>query len=324
MERDALKTLDQMVAEASAAGLGESEWLRCRFVEFQRCGLLGGPERKEPRRGGAGLWHPVQGALWLVYLQHRREGFSLPTLTNIPIGVWMLGIEGVRAEQAQRALCFGAQKWLPPDWQRRMPPSTAARRLGRGERRAADRSLAARNTRRAVERLADQDTRPAAKRRLFKALRQVLDGIPDPDLMVGKPTFTQAVSRVRPRTPADDSHRIGAAIYQMLSDRFLALAYLDILCSTLPQVVGFWEWARGFWQYTFARYHKALPALQARSGLGDLFETPTLNQVANEAGSWLLGILGAGIRALHGDVEPAIRRYGLPEAAWAKLFPRGR
>jgi len=79
--------------------------LRATFEEWQTRGLIGSYERKEARRGGAGLWHPLQKELWLAELRHRDAGHAVIHLANFPVGAWFLFDEGIRIEQVQ--LAFG-------------------------------------------------------------------------------------------------------------------------------------------------------------------------------------------------------------------------
>src|SRR5207249_3517346 len=97
---------EQMLAAAEVAGLGTRRRLDTTFVHWQELGLLGQYVQKERRRGGAGLWHPLQFQIWLALLRNRAAGVRLPTLANIPVGAWLLWPEGVEVGQAQLAFGF--------------------------------------------------------------------------------------------------------------------------------------------------------------------------------------------------------------------------
>src|SRR5437667_2938276 len=107
---ESLKTLIEMVEEASVAGYGTPKSLLSRFRKWEQYGLIGPPVRKEARLGGASLWHPMQVSLFEFYLANRREGINLITLSNAPVGLWLLdsdGQWGIETRQAQRALLYG-------------------------------------------------------------------------------------------------------------------------------------------------------------------------------------------------------------------------
>lgn len=326
MKAEDLKNLDTICAEAEAAGHGRAKRLRRRFVEYQQIGLLGGPTRKESRRGGAGLWHPVQAALFDLYLRHARNEFSLATLASVPIAFWLLGTHGIETVQVQRALLFKAGSILPAEWERggqpiRRPTDYAwGKKRGRDQRERGDRSDVGRSAQRAIERITRPETPLNAKRALSKAVQMVTDGLPE-SLALSSPslvrsTFVDAVTQARSDT--GETRAVGAAISQMLSDRLLALSYVDILASDRPVVLDFWLWAREFWRLSFADYLADLPRLQASSSIGDLFTAPDDSEILSSSSDWLLGIFGSGIRWLQGDHGPGVGKHP-PDPSLSRL-----
>src|SRR5215472_17402849 len=71
--------------------------------------------RKANRRGGEGLWHPIQQWMFLNILENRAAGVRLGTMTNQPIGLWLHGVNGVELRQAQRAWATCLDYQLDPD-----------------------------------------------------------------------------------------------------------------------------------------------------------------------------------------------------------------
>ena len=65
-----MPTLEEMIAEAAALGYGEPKALRASYLNWQKRGLLGPPERKANRRGGEGIGIP------------HNAGFGSPTCAN--------------------------------------------------------------------------------------------------------------------------------------------------------------------------------------------------------------------------------------------------
>src|SRR5439155_4452088 len=121
-----------MIAEAVALGYGEAKQLRATFLNWQKRGLLGGAERKARRRGGEGIWHPAQGRLWLSHLRQRAAGVRVTTLANLPVGLWLMGEDGIELDQAQRAFSFWAESVALPERQLGERPSGARSLRRRG------------------------------------------------------------------------------------------------------------------------------------------------------------------------------------------------
>jgi len=324
---EGLKTLDAITAQAEAAGYGSSKLLRRRFADYQQVGLLGPPVRKESRRGGAGLWHPAQAALFDLYLRHRRNGFNLTTLANVPIAFWMLRHDGIETAQVQRALLFAASGILPDEWERdgrsiRRPPAYGrSGKRGRDQRGRGDRSDLGQSAQRAVDGVVFPGAPFGAKRDLLQSLRRVTERLPESLTLnppaVDRTTFTTDFLRARTDTPANRA--AAAAIYQMLSDRLLGLSYLDVLTVERGQVIDYWLWARSFWQLSFIDYLNDRPRLQGIASVGDLFSDPTDDDILSSSAGWLLAIFGGGIRWLRGDYGPGVDQSP-PDPSLSRLF----
>jgi hypothetical protein len=180
MDRDSLVSFAEMERAAEEAGIEGVNFKR-RFVEYQGFGLLGKPIAKAPRRGGEGLWHPDQLPLFLEVLRRReQEKLRIPTIANIPIALWRMGVEGVTTEQVQKAMSYWAG-YLPGapsgsgqlGYDRRTGGSKAAGRP-RG-----DRALRRQAIDRAVSWLAAPDAPETAKREL-RNLLEIINDLGDP------------------------------------------------------------------------------------------------------------------------------------------------
>src|ERR1039458_3130620 len=99
VDRVVLVSKAAMVAAAVDAGYGDKRELARTFVAWQQLGLMGKMVARADRRGGEGLWHPVQQDLWLGLLRNRLAAAVRPhTLANLPVGLWMLGMDGIPTE----------------------------------------------------------------------------------------------------------------------------------------------------------------------------------------------------------------------------------
>jgi len=309
--------MKQMLEEASSAGFGPASSLERKFVQFEQDGLIGHPVRKENRRGGAGLWHPLQSNLFRFHLRNRREGISPLALANVPIGLWLFGEEGVETEQAQRALFFIGGSFLPVNSEDPIrgtgKPSSWPKDQGDDSKSWGDRSLLARNAKELVDRLSLPTTRPGARDRFARVLRRMTDGIPD--TLVPQDQFVGALQGANPSI----SDLTGAAAYAMLSDRLLALSYLALLCSHGAEVRQFWESIRKAYRLSVQR--ELSPDYQTRQPRDQalVFPIPSPERFLSNASGILLSWLGLGIRALRGDrrISPSDLRL---DPSLAKLF----
>lgn len=209
-----------MISEAASAKYGDAGSLRARFEEFQKVGILGRATAKEPRRGGAGVWDPMQTALWMNALRWRREGIPLPIIANVPVGLWLTDAEGVELRQAQRAMGFWAEK------------------RASDETPAGPRTLRAR----AVNDLIDRHASPAAgaraRRQVRTLLEQTINALIDPEPL--RHEFILALTAVF----GPDSSYSPALVFDALRDRIRVLTILRLTLTQTPEAETLWKWTR--------------------------------------------------------------------------------
>jgi hypothetical protein len=299
VERDKLVGLDDMVRAAEEAGFGESLKLKRRFVEYQGHGLLGKPVARAARRGGEGLWHPNLLALFLDELRMReREKLRLPTIANLPIGLWRLGVEGVTTEQAQRAMSYWAGH-LPgapsgggqPGRNRRSGVSKAEARP-RG-----DRSLRRKSIDQAVAWLAAPGATEGAKREL----RDLLEVINDTGEPASPDTWARAsLGVIAPSgNPSIEQRTVAHNQSIGFSVQVLAIHHLDSLCA--PTSSSLWEWARAVDQKNRPGYLAQQAKMIADPGLGHLYSRPLAFDILQQGCVGLLTILGIALAVLWGE-----------------------
>ena len=308
-------TRRQIAELAADEGYGEAGALENKFKEYSRYGLIGPSIGKESRRGGAGLYHPVQAELFLSYLEHRTRGINLYTLANLPIGFWLLGFDGIPVQQVQRALFFGLAPLLPTSLFDSAPNQTVQRR-SRTARRPGDRSFYRDNlsNQLAVLRATDDFTS------LVSLLQtDVLEGISrDWTLPVSKPEFVGAACR---SFPSPHAPLFGNVLYELYLSRITALVFVDALVRDTPATRSLFEWARASFISGLVLTEFARPAfnVDCRDTLAWLFEPPTVEQIVRNGGITLLTELGMGIRALAGDKTPIVQKFGAPDVTLDRL-----
>jgi hypothetical protein len=315
---ESLITLDQIVEQALAEGYGTPEALRSHFFKLRAYGLIGRPIEKEHRRGGAGLWHPVQGSLFIFYLGNRREGISLTDLSNAPVGLWLLdGADGpwrIDTRQAQQALLYGGSSMLREKVGEPWQYGVISKR-GRPGREIGERSIQAQNARRTAQIISRPRSTP------HRAISKVLSSVAmdAPDFNLKKSQFIEAFRAARPQVQSPLAEAEASALYQIIADRHLAIRHVKALTREVKPVLELWEWARSFWQLHTAYYMESLPKLQVLPGMGDLFEQTSLQQIMTFGSTYLLGVLGGAIRGLQGDVYPSIQQFGLPRVSLEEI-----
>jgi hypothetical protein len=266
-----MATKAEMIKAAVLAQFGSERQLTKTFTNWQGIGLLGMQTRKSSRRGGEGHWHPRQLEIWLWLLQNRASGVRLVTLSNAPVGLWLLGADGIDLRQAQRA--FG---W----WANRMIKAP----LG-------DDSLRGRSTEVQVERLAGGHDNPRARQRLRRNFELLSDDAISPE------TFAKSVLDVMtPGREATAAQRwVAQSTYRLLSLRFRALSHIELLVSDTPEVRAFWEWARRMVQASWKDYGQTWLQMHAHPEIGYLFERPETAEFVNGGCPALLSLFGIGI-----------------------------
>jgi hypothetical protein len=214
---------DEMVTWAARQGLGKPRQLKLRFEKYQKLGLLGRMEGKESRQGGGGLWPPVQGALWSFYLKNPGEA-RLSTLANLPVFLWLIGIEGIDSEQAHRAFCF----WT----------------AGFGsERPSGPRSLRRRVIEARIASISSPTTSTSAKRKLRVLYEQLNDSIPN--VYVDRDVFAKAFADVLgPEIEQGEAQQRARTEYGRILSANEAVKVRETLCRPQPATYRLWNWAR--------------------------------------------------------------------------------
>jgi hypothetical protein len=285
-----------MIDQAIRQNLGSARSLAHTFGNFQKRGLIGHASTKTSRRGGEGLWHPIQGALWIGTLTHRRQGVRLTTLANLPVGVWLLGVPGIDTQQAQRAFGFWA------GWSN--APKSSDIRLGVKDPRALyQRAITAR-----IDELASPAATSANKRQLRRLFEEILDT--HPEIRIPQRQLVDSLRNVVLPTRSSDNveaHLTGTA------NRFYIQASATKVLTTLllvrPDVLAFWEWARRFVHAHDAQYDALVERVGDDPDLSRFYGPMELAPFLNTACSHVQTVMGIGVEILKrgrdsSDFEP--------------------
>ena len=289
------------ITRAAEVGAEEARARRRRFVGYQERGLLGKACAKVPRRGGEGLWHPTQAALWRLY-ERQRLVVRPTTLANAPVGAWLLGYPGLELSQVQQAFDY---------W---------ARGVCRAGKPSADeRSVSTRRIREAVDQIADEKSTIRIRRELSRIFGNAIDSAGT--ILRERSIEVALAAALSPDAPPhDDVLRHASGYHRGLSANFTALMHLDALKS--EKSVEMWTWARQLIQMEEVAYRRDQPMLRQHPLLGRFYDaTADTNSFINTSCMTLLMIFGFGIQELTGDA-PAVRLKGvdLPPRSLAALF----
>jgi hypothetical protein len=280
VDRSLLVSKATMVTAAADAGYGDKRELARTFVSWQQLGLLGRMSARAERRGGEGLWHPQQRELWLGLLRNRLvAGVRTQTLANLPVGLWLLGTDGIETEQAQKAFSYWASY------------------LGAESRPTGERSL----RHRAIEERVNQMATPGASEKSKRELRRLLEIINDlaPSPSVSPDTFMQTTLGVMvPEETPTRAHRFiadtnhGAIRLQLIAGR-----HLDLLGASTPEVLEFWEWSRKLDAEGRDMYLQGQPEMATHR-----FYRADLEGWINQACTMLMTVFGIGLGHLLGEL----------------------
>jgi len=303
MDGEQLVTKAQMIEDARHAGFGgELRILAKTFTNYQQVGLLGHCAEKAKRRGGEGLWHPAQHALWLSLLHSRRNGLSIARCTALPVSLWLLGCEGIPLAQAQKAWDTWSKACL--DFGSQTDRRAKARREVDG--------VVSR-----VASLAGDHASTGQRHALRDSLDHFLDG-----LDVTRDTYMAALLAVSvpEGQPTLRQRAVAANAHEALLLHSLAVSRRDVLVRSTPDVAAFWEWARGVYTNSLKVAVDHWPELAACPDVGPWFELPTSPEVMLAACADLATTFGVGIaHQLRG------RPLGVaPEPPLVKAFREGR
>ncbi len=291
---------EQMLEEAATRGYGAGRSLVATFINWQRRGLVARATGKAARRGGEGLWHERQLWIWLSLLHLRSQGAHLQLLANVPVGCWMLGVEGVDTDQIQKVMLefWGKSKPLPDI--ARSPTY----------RRQVDR---------AVDWMAAPGARPRDRQRYRRTLAHASAAMPD--LGVSAEAFAQAAAGVIAPGGKPSPAQVGAisSTYGLFETRALAVAQLPKLARPTNEVVRFWEWARRTFQRTWSAYAAAQQQLAAQPGVGHLYDPADATGL--ELLTWngcttILTVLGIGLEVLRSHDQLKSGLEAPPPLSW--------
>jgi hypothetical protein len=230
-------TKREILEGAELVGLGTVEELRPKFRSWQRFGLVGKMAGKAPRRGGEGLWHPIQGDLFLIALRNEKNDTRLTTVANFPVGLWFGKVEGVELEQVRRALYYWAtRRALGGTYD----PSRGTRPSGRTSiREVALRAI--------VDQVAASDATDQARADLTEQLRDNADGLSASSPAVPRSFMSAYVAAAAPGRPSAPEIRERATdLYLWLRYQLIGVTQLAVLCSTRPDVARYWVWMRRY------------------------------------------------------------------------------
>ncbi len=285
----------EILRAAEEAGFGVAGELGQKFDSWQRFGLVGKMTAKEPRRGGAGLWHPVQADLFVAALSNRSRRIHLTTVANIPVGLWMLGTEGVEIEQAQRALFYWATR----------------RALGthfdekRGTRPTGQQSMRQRVVEAVVESVSDPDAAYAPKRALREQLRNQADGLAASSGAVPTSFIEAYLAVVSPgRASTLEQREAGAELYHWIRFQILAAPYLIVLCAGRKDVRDFWMWLRRYGLNDLEPGPPAPPPDLARAVVGLTPDQGLVLRGLERSCAMVMSYAGVGLRILAGADWP--------------------
>ncbi len=263
LEPGKLLTKSEMAEMASREGYGNVPDLLTRFNDWQKLGILGLAIKKEERRGGSGLWHPTQCAIFLLCLRLvQDQKASTVFLCNIPVGFWIVRLSGIELEQVQKAFCYAVENT-------RYDVPERHTRKGKEYRQARKRFKTEKGAKRGLDSFFNfGGNRPGITLRRFLYY----------DFMF-------------PETPVKNQNEMKTAYYYAVSDRLTAMRNVKYLSS--EKASEYWEWARSFWFEQTSFYHSNLPDYQS---ISNVFHKLTFNELLENACLFLLGIFGYGIR----------------------------
>jgi hypothetical protein len=292
-----------MLAEAEARSYGTHRNLERDFINWQRCGLMGMAVAKAPRRGGEGLWTDRQLWIWLSLLHLREQGAHLRLLANVPVGSWMVGMDGIDIAQIQRVL---ASFWSE------VPAAPSA-----------ERSPAYRSTLdRVVERLSAPGAQARARRQLRREFARIGDELQA--IRDRSRSFVTAVEGVlSPQgKPTPHQSRVARDALDVMAMRALAVQHIDRLARSTNEAREFWAWTQRFFLATAAHFQITQPELASHEGVGHVYNPIELQSfLAYEACTTLLLIVGIGIDCLwRGSMPNGLEAP--PPLSWVHRAPR--
>lgn len=309
-------TKREILETAERAHYGSIAVLEPKFRSWQRFGLVGVAVGKTARRGGEGLWHPIQQPIFLAILNNRAQGVRLTTMANLPVGLWLARAEGVELSQAQRALYY----WIT---RRALGGTPDARR---GNRPTGARSIREQAIRAIVENIAHPDATTQARRELARQIKIQADGLAR---SLGQPPagFLRAyLALVAPDRASTEEIRADASnLYYFIRFQMIAADVLNVLCADRSDVRAFWGWVR---RYAMDDLEAGTPERPPPTWAQLQEPTPaqveTLSRGIERSCALALSYSGVGLRILAGGewperlIRPPILRGIEPSPTWGE------
>ena len=315
-----------MIENAEREGLGDPTRLRRSFSQFRKYGLIGGYVEKSSRKGGEGLWHPIQFDLFFCYLRNIKESGTRPggayrgdllhKMASIPVGAWLFKEPGITINQAKMCLNF--------QWGKRLKAiKTVMKRPGTSNR--SDLGKSVKNYIHEISII--PTTNPKRSRGLIQRLSDIV-------LYSSMDSFSQATwddaiaQFLEDESPKDSKYISDEWRFQL--DCFLCgLLYMRRLVMETALVDELWQWAREVYQYDLRKWRRVVNEAQYESPeivkdfIDPVFGLPTIDNVLLIASRDILRYLGLGIKHLLGEIDLRKNsRYAHPRAALKDIINR--
>jgi len=257
-------TADDLLRRARAGGFDPTKRLITDWVSI---GLLDQPTARGRGRGKGvqRTWPESQAKLFLVLLAKRREITHVASLCNVPVFLWLyFGPEYAPVRQVRRTLGF---------FNRLVPtaPVSSARKAAR----------------RVLEQIGAPNATRADKAALVQALVNATGGREfDRDYML------EPVRQVL--DPDGTGRRVGPAGATVTAESWVNTAEaMHVGAQTIPNLedAGF-ETARVAHHQTMAAYLAQQPDFARDPDIGQIFDTPTMDWLANNACTQITSTIG--------------------------------
>jgi hypothetical protein len=257
-------TADDLLRRARLGGFDPKKRLITDWVSI---GLLDQPTARGRGRGKGveRTWPESQAQLFLVLLAKRREITHVASLCNVPAFTWLYyGPEQVPVRQVRRALCF---------FNRLLPTAPA--------------SVARKAARRVVEQLSTPTTTRADQEELITAVVQATGG-----REFNRDALLEPARRIF--DPDRTGRRVGPRGAAMTAESWVNVTEATLVgAQTIPHLAEEqFETARLAHHQTMAGYLQQHQEFARDPDIGQIFDTPTLDWLANNACSQITTTIG--------------------------------
>jgi len=283
-----LLTLDTILKEEQRRRYGKKEHLRQKFIGYRKIGLLGDYVEKEPRQGGAGLWHRSQGDLFDFYLNLRKnQQADTISMSNIPVGFWLLEFAlgkwiPISIEQVQRAFDHATVGYLE-FWNHHAAPidnSKTSSKISRGIQQAS-RAFTSEGLK----------LKTAQDRKLWEDFTHFDQTLYRPGVTLEE--FMDSGLRLRDTNPVYQN-ALKRSYYLEVEARLIGLQFRDELIK--PDSRPFWYWAREHWLDAMEWASKRQERFKSVTTLSLMPESA--NEILDFSILYLLGEFGRGIERI--------------------------